>query len=342
MENCAIVILNWNGKQFLSDFLPTLIKNSSTARIIVADNNSSDDSVEFLKVNFPQVELLINETNGGFAKGYNDALKKVNAEFYLLINSDVEVSENWLFPLLKTMQDKKIAAVQPKILSYFQKNSFEHAGASGGFIDKNLFPFCRGRIFNSLEIDHGQYDGEIEVFWTSGACMLIRAEIFHEVNGFDEDFFAHMEEIDLCWRIKRLGYQLKIVPNSVVYHVGGGTLNYESPKKTYLNFRNNLFMITKNYQGNLAFKLFYRMILDGVAAVQYLVKRKFSFFTAIIKSHISFYKMLPKMLKKRRAFKPNSSIYNPKGFYKGSILWAYYFKKIKKFTQLNMRLFSMD
>jgi GT2 family glycosyltransferase len=342
IEKTAIVILNWNGKQFLSDFLPSLIKYSENCRLIVADNKSNDDSVSFLQENFPQVELVLNDENGGFAKGYNDALKRIQAEFYVIINSDIEVSENWLNPLLEAMENEKIAGVQPKILSFHNKSKFEHAGASGGFIDKNYYPFCRGRIFDSIESDLGQYNGENEVFWISGACMLIRSEIFHQVNGFDEDFFAHMEEIDMCWRIKRLGYKFKVIPNSMVYHVGGGTLNYESPNKVYLNFRNSLFMITKNHHGILFLKLFYRMILDGIAGLQFLSKGRTSFFFAVIKAHVSFYKSLPKMLKKRRDFTPDKELFNQTGFYRGSIIWAYYFKKIKKFSNLNKRFFSLE
>jgi GT2 family glycosyltransferase len=341
IEKTTIVILNWNGEKFLNDFLPSLIKYSNGCRIIVADNKSSDGSIVFLQQNFPQVEFVLNDENGGFAKGYNDALKRINAEFYVLINSDVEVSENWLNPLLEAIKkDEKLAAVQPKILAFHEKTSFEHAGASGGFIDKNYYPFCRGRIFNLIEQDKSQYDGEIEVFWTSGACMLIRSSVFHQVNGFDEDFFAHMEEIDMCWRIKRLGYRLKIIPSSHVYHVGGGTLNYESPNKVYLNFRNSLFMITKNHQGVLVLKLFYRLTLDGIAALHFLSKGKFSFLLAVLKAHFSFYKLLPKMVRKRKAFSPDKKLFNQAGFYKGSILWAYYFKKIKVFSKLNMRFFS--
>ncbi len=340
MKNLAIVILNWNGKQFLSDFLPTLIKFSSEARIILADNASCDDSVGFVKVNFPNVEIVLNQQNDGFAKGYNDALKQIDSEFFLLINSDVEVTENWLNPLFEAMSDINIAAVQPKILSFYSNNKFEHAGASGGFMDKNYYPFCRGRIFGETEIDANQYNGETEVFWTSGACMLIRSEIFNQLNGFDEDFFAHMEEIDLCWRIKRLGHCLKVIPNSLVYHVGGGTLNYESPRKIYLNFRNSLFMITKNHQGILILKLMYRMILDGIAALQFLAKGKFKFFYAVLRAHGSFYILFPKMIQKRKSFNPKKELFNKIGFYKGSILWAFYFKKIKTFSKLNMRLFN--
>lgn len=338
MEELAIVILNWNGRKFLEQFLPSLVRHSAQARIIVADNASTDDSIDFLKQHYPQVELVVNGANGGFAKGYNDALKRIQAPLYLLINSDVEVSENWLHPLLEAMKDPALAACQPKIKAHHRPTHFEYAGAAGGYIDRNFYPFCRGRIFGEVEEDQGQYDGVQEVFWTSGACMLIRSEIYHQVGGFDEDFFAHMEEIDLCWRIKRLGHVLKVVPASVVFHVGGGTLNYESPNKVYLNFRNSLFMITKNYGGFLPSKLLYRMILDGVAAFQFLAKGKFSFFTAVLRAHFSFYASFRKTLRKRKAFKPDRNQANLTGWYKGSILWAFYFKGIRKFSLLNVRL----
>lgn len=339
-KDIAIVILNWNGQKFLEQFLPTLIKFSADARIIVADNYSTDESVSFIQHNFPQAELVLNKENGGFAKGYNDALKQISAKYFLLINSDIEVSENWLNPLFQAIQKENLAAVQPKILSFHKKEYFEHAGASGGFLDKNGYPFCRGRLFDLCEKDENQYDGETDVFWTTGACMLIRSEVFQEVGGFDEDFFAHMEEIDMCWRIKRLGYDLKAIPSSTVYHVGGGTLNYESPNKVYLNFRNNLYMLTKNYQGILALKLLYRMILDGVAGMQFLLKGRFSYFRAILRAHGTFYRNFSKMLRKRKAFQPERSLFNTKGYYSGSILWAFYFKGIRKFSDLNQRLFK--
>lgn len=340
MNQIAIVILNWNGKHFLKEFLPSVIKHSGDARIILADNASSDDSISFLTSEFPNIEIIQNDQNGGFAKGYNDALKKVESKFYLLLNSDVEVSENWLIPLLKTMNDSQIAGCQPKVLAHSNKSKFEHAGAAGGYLDHNYYPFCRGRIFNETEDDSHQYDGEAEVFWTSGACMLIRSELFHQVGGFDELFFAHMEEIDLCWRIKRLGYAFKIIPSSEVYHVGGGTLNYFSPKKTYLNFRNSLYMITKNHAGWLGPKLFYRMLLDGIAAMMFLVSGKPSHFNAVFMAHIDFYMNIKNMLSKRKNLKMNSGNFNRTGLYRGSILWAKYFKKIHSFSKLNMRLFD--
>lgn len=339
MEELAIVILNWNGRNFLERFLPGVVDHSKGARIIVADNASTDDSLSFVQNNFPQVELIVNAENGGFAKGYNDALEHVSATYYLLLNSDVEVSENWLEPLYRAIREEHIAAVQPKILAHHDQNQFEHAGAAGGFLDKNCYPFCRGRIFNALEQDHGQYDGETEVFWTSGACMLVRADVFHELGGFDADFFAHMEEIDLCWRMKRLGYKLKVIPSSKVYHVGGGTLNYNSPNKVYLNFRNSMYMICKNYQGFLFGKLFYRMLLDGAAGLQFLLTGHFSYFRAVLRAHGSFYRNFSKTMKKRRAFRPEKQKFNAAGLYTGSILWAFFFKGIRKFSDLNQRLF---
>ncbi|MDD2983233.1 MAG: glycosyltransferase family 2 protein [Crocinitomicaceae bacterium] len=340
MNQIAIVILNWNGKDFLDKFLPSVLKYSGDARIVVADNASSDDSVSFLKEHYPSVELVINDSNGGFAKGYNDALKQIKSSYYLLLNSDVEVTEGWLNPLMNVMKDPKVAGCQPKVLSYQDKNRFEHAGACGGFLDHNYYPFCRGRIFEKTEMDTNQYDHEMEVFWTSGACMLIRSEVFHQVNGFDEDFFAHMEEIDMCWRIKRLGHTFKIVPSSKVYHVGGGTLSYFSPKKTYLNFRNSLYMITKNHEGLLFFKLFYRGVLDGMAAFMFLLSGKPNHFMAVFKAHTAFYGKLSTMLSRRKILKQSSTTFNETGLYHGSILWAKYFKKIKEFNKLNMRFFK--
>lgn len=340
MNQIAIVVLNWNGKHFLKDFLPSVIKYSGDARIIVADNASSDDSISLLSNDFPTIEIIQNDQNGGFAKGYNDALRKVDSPYYLLLNSDVEVSENWLIPLLRSMENPKIAGCQPKVLSHGDKTKFEHAGAAGGYLDHNYYPFCRGRIFNETEKDTQQYNGEAEVFWTSGACMLIRSELFHKAGGFDELFFAHMEEIDLCWRIKKLGYSFKIIPSSEVYHVGGGTLDYLSPKKTYLNFRNSLYMITKNHAGWLFPKLFYRMLLDGIAAMMFLFSGKPRHFWSVFRAHIDFYKHISTMLKKRKELKKTQIDFNATGLYRGSILWAKYFKRIHSFSNLNMRLFD--
>jgi len=342
MNDVAVVILNWNGKSFLERFLPKIIEHSDGARIIVADNASTDASIPYLKENFPGVEIIQNESNGGFAKGYNDALKKVESKYYLLLNSDIDVTPNWIQPLLKCMEDPTISGCQPKIQSFHKQESFEHAGASGGFIDSNYFPFCRGRIFNEVEEDTGQYNENMEIFWATGAALLIRSEIYHEHGGFDEDFFAHMEEIDLCWRIKRHGGKFMVVPESVVYHVGGGggTLSYTSPRKVYLNFRNNLMMLIKNHEGLLFPKLFWRMSLDGLAAVRFLFGGEFKNFGSVFKSHIYQYTHLRTLLRKRSALKKTATQFNQVGWYKGNIIWAFYGKKIRKFSDLNQRLFK--
>jgi len=340
LENVAVVILNWNGRTWLEKFLPSVVEHSQNAQIVVADNASTDDSIAFLKSQFPAVQIVQNEENGGFAKGYNDALKKVDASFFVLLNSDIEVTANWLEPLHKVMMDPTVAGCQPKVLAYDRKNEFEHAGASGGFMDKNYFPFCRGRLFDVVENDERQYDGETEIFWATGACLMIRADLFHETGGFDEDFFAHMEEIDLCWRLKKMNYRFMVTPTSVVYHVGGGTLSYTSPRKVYLNFRNNLIMIGKNHEGILFPKLFYRLTLDGIAAMRFLVGGQFKNFWSVFKAHMWHHAHLGSILRKRKEIKALSTQFNPKGLYGGSILWAFFFKGIRRFSDLNQRLFK--
>ena len=333
----AVVILNWNGKSFLENFLPSVIKFSSGAQIIVADNNSTDDSVEFLKVHFPQVKTIINHANEGFAKGYNTALRQVDAHYYVLLNSDVEVTENWIDPIVALLDsNKQIAACQPKILDYYHKNKFEYAGASGGFIDTYGYPFCRGRIFNILEEDQGQYNNAIEVFWASGACLFLRAEAFWKVGGFDDDYFAHMEEIDLCWRMKNSGYKIYVEPQSIVYHVGGGTLNKISPRKTFLNFRNNLITLTKNASSQfLFFKIIYRMILDAVAAIKFLCEGKGSHFIAIIKAHFSFYAFLPSTLRKRKAMQSLHEFQNSNTcIYKKNTVYEHFVKHVRYYSDL--------
>lgn len=340
MEEIAIVILNFNGKSYLEKFLPSVIKHSPNTEIYVADNNSTDDSIRFLQTYYPEIKLIVNKINGGFAKGYNDALKQVKSKYYLLLNSDIEVTANWLIPLYNTISSEKIAACQPKILAYNDKTKFEHAGACGGFLDTNYYPFCRGRILEQTEVDSNQYDYKQEIFWASGACILIKSDLFHELEGFDEDFFAHMEEIDLCWRLKKLGYQIYVNPESVVYHVGGGTLNYMSPFKTYLNFRNSLFMILKNHEGFYFFKIIKRLILDGLAGILFIGQGQIKHMFSVVKAHFSFYKYFFKMLKKRKKINKQSSIFNNKGLYQGNILWAKYVKRINSFNLLNHRLFS--
>lgn len=338
----AVVILNWNGRSFLEKFLPALVEHTSNADIIVADNDSSDESVSFLKENYPNLEIIQNKENGGFAKGYNDALKVLDGryKFYVLINSDIEVTAGWLEPLVEKVRQKNVAGAQPKVLAYQRKSHFEHAGASGGLMDKNYYPFCRGRIFDEVEEDKGQYDNEKEIFWTTGACMIIRSEVYHEFGGLDADFFAHMEEIDLCWRAKKRGYSFFVVPQSQVFHVGGGTLNYENPRKTFLNFRNSLYMIHKNHEGWLFGKIVYRMILDGIAGVKYLASFKGKHFSAILKAHFAYYGQLSALNKKRKAIKAESTTFNKTGLYKASLLWAYFFKGIKSFKGLNKRFFA--
>ena len=339
-QHVAIVILNWNGKHFLEKFLPSVVANAENAEVIIADNASTDDSISFLNTTYPDLRIIQNTSNGGFAKGYNEALKEVNADLYLLLNSDIEVTPNWLNPLLAAMEDEKIAGCQPKVLSYHDRTRFEHAGASGGFMDHNYFPFCRGRILSTVEEDSGQYQGEKSIFWATGAALMIRAELFHAVEGFDEDFFAHMEEIDLCWRLKKRGYQFKVCPASVVYHVGGGTLPYSSPRKTYLNFRNSLYMITKNHDGWLYPKLFYRMSLDGLAALLFLFKGEFNQFSAVFNAHMAFYAKLRTFLKKRKAVKISSTTFDRSGLFGGNILWNHYVKGVKSYAKLNQRLFK--
>ena len=288
----AIIVLNWNGRSWLEKFLPTILEYSVNATVFVVDNCSTDDSILFLNQNFPNVDIIINSSNGGYAKGYNDALSKISAEYFVLINSDVEVSSGWLSPIISLMDsDIGIAACQPKVLSYNDKKRFEYAGASGGFIDNLGYPFCRGRIFESTELDTGQYDDVIEIFWATGACLFLRASQFWNIGGFDEDFFAHQEEIDLCWRMKNKGYKIMIEPRSVVYHVGGGTLDSLSPFKTYLNFRNNLFMLVKNLPlRSILFVIPFRLLLDGVAAVSFLSnKNGVRHCLAVLRAHFVFY-----------------------------------------------------
>lgn len=336
----AVVILNWNGKNFLEKFLPSVFAcNSSFAEIIVADNASTDDSISFLRSKYPQVKTIQNTDNGGFAKGYNDALKLVDAEYYVLLNSDVEVTPNWLDSVVQLMDsDQSIAACQPKIKAYDNKKMFEYAGAAGGFIDKYAYPFCRGRILDTLEEDNGQYNDVREIFWATGACLFVRATCFHKVGGFDEDFFAHMEEIDLCWRFKNLGYKVMYCPDSTVFHVGGGTLNKTSPKKTYLNFRNNLILICKNHPPQyFLMKLLWRMVLDGVAGMKFLISGQFIHFNAVLKAHFNFYGNIGYTLKKRKALKAQVKNYTTSAVYLHSIVADYYIRGKKTFQEIDLK-----
>jgi GT2 family glycosyltransferase len=333
----AVVILNWNGKHFLEQFLGNVITHSEPHQVILADNASTDDSIDFVRTHYPEVRIIRNDENGGFAKGYNDALRHVDAKFYVLLNSDVEVTDGWLNPLLAAMQDEQVAGCQPKIKSYERRNEFEHAGAVGGFLDKDFYPFCRGRIFDKIETDNGQYNDTVEVFWATGACMMIRADLFHNVGGLDEDFFAHMEEIDLCWRLKRLGYKFMAVGQSEVFHVGGGTLDYLSPRKTYLNFRNSLYMILKNHDGWVTGKIFLRLCLDGLAAIRFLINGNYRHIHSLLFAHIDFYKNARKMKKKRRAFESSHHLQpNLTGIYPRSILWKRFVNKVSCYSELDV------
>jgi GT2 family glycosyltransferase len=339
----AVVILNFNGKKFLEKFLPNIISNSLPHDIYVADNYSTDDSLEFLKSNFSQIKIIENKFNYGYAEGYNVALKSVKADYYILLNNDVEVTAKWIEPLIQLMEsDKKIAAAQPKLIDYAKRHVFEYAGASGGYIDKYCYPFCRGRLFNSLEEDQHQYDDSTEIFWASGACLFIRAEAFWQADGFDGDYFAHMEEIDLCWRLKNLGYKIVVEPKSMVYHVGGGTLNKISPRKTFLNFRNNLITFTKNYPSSfLFFKIFHRMNLDGVAAFKFLFEGQPKHFIAVLLAHGGYYYRLPSTLRKRKKMKLKPGFkFTRSQIYNGRIISEYFLKGKKTFKDLKNGFFS--
>ena len=319
-KKIAVVILNWNGAKLLEQFLPSVLKYSDEAKIYVVDNASTDNSIHLIKEEFPSITIIQNKGNYGFATGYNIALQQVEEEYYALVNSDIEVTQNWLAPILSIFDaEPNIGIIQPKILDYKNKNDFEYAGAAGGFIDQFGYPFCRGRIFDSIEKDNGQYDDAIEIFWASGACFFIRKEVYRKLNGFDDDFFAHQEEIDLCWRAFNLGYKAKYTSKSVVYHVGGATLKESNPKKTFLNFRNSLLMLTKNLPKNkLASILFIRLLLDGLAGIQFIFKGKFIHCWAIIKAHFHYYHLINKTLKKRKA--PHSENY----YQTKSIVYNYY------------------
>ncbi|WP_044206569.1 glycosyltransferase family 2 protein [Flammeovirga sp. OC4] len=334
-DEVAIVILNYNGRRFLEEFLDSVIQSSCDAKVIVADNASTDDSIPFLKENYPKVRLIELSENFGFTGGYNKALEQIDAKYYVLLNSDIQCPENWLTPLLTLMEsDSQIAACQPKIKLFSDQESFEHAGAAGGFMDYMGYPFCRGRIMHALEYDDGQYDDTVEVFWATGACLFIRAELYHKMGGLDEKFFAHMEEIDLCWRLKSEGYKIKAVGTSEVYHVGGGTLSRENPKKTYLNFRNGLFLLFKNLPSSkLLLVLFLRMVLDGVAGVRFLLKGEVNNLWAVLKAHRDFYLSIGYLVKARRKIK-NHKINFPE-VYKKLIVKEFFLKKRTKFTDLN-------
>lgn len=340
MSRIAVVILNWNGRKFLEKYLPSVVEYSSVSgtEIIVADNGSTDDSVYFLKEYYPGVKLILFEKNYGFAGGYNKALLSMEADYFILLNSDVEVTENWLPPLVELLKKNPgVVACMPKIKSHVRKEYFEYAGAAGGFIDKFGYAFCRGRLFDYMEADNGQYDQPVEVFWATGACLCIKSEIFKETGGFDDRFFAHMEEIDLCWRLQNLGYKIMVCPQSVVYHFGGGALPKENPYKTYLNFRNNLLMLFKNLNTSQLFLLFpVRVLLDWLSVFKFLFSGRLKNACAVLRAHFSFIGMIPEYLKLRKQFSRKEKLQQLAGVYNGSIVWSFFVLRKKRFSELKI------
>ena len=327
----AIAILNWNGLELLKTFLPSIVNFSDGANIYVIDNQSSDDSCIYIENEFPSVHIVKNDGNFGYSGGYNQGLKALNEDIFILLNNDVEVTKDWLNPITKLFEsDRNIAIVQPKILDYKNKSYFEYAGAAGGFIDKYGYPYCRGRIFDTIEKDEGQYDSNSEIFWASGACLAIRRNVFYETGTLDEDYFAHQEEIDLCWRVQNLGYRIMYAYQSVVFHKGGSTLSVYNPHKTFLNFRNSLYNLIKNVKSPTRFFLvFIRLILDGLSGLKFLISVQFKHFFSILKAHVSFYSQFRLINKKRSVvfkLKKYSSV--------NSIVFRYYILRKKKFTDL--------
>ena len=332
----AVVILNWNGKALLEEFLPSVTRYSRESRIYVADNASTDDSIDFITTHYPKVRIIRNKVNGGYAKGYNDALKHLDEDVFILLNSDVEVTPNWLPPIVKEFeQHPETAAVQPRILDYRKPRFFEYAGAAGGFIDRFAYPYCRGRIFDSIEKDKGQYEDRTRIFWASGACLAIRREDFYLAGGLDEDYFAHQEEIDLCWRLFNLDRDVVYIGNSKVYHLGGATLNSMDPRKTFFNFRNSLFSLVKNAPGKEVLAIiFARLILDGIAGVKFFLQFRFPHTLAIVKAHFSFYSNLGKLLRKRQKLVQKKNY-----FQTNSILVEFYIKGRKNYREINKKSF---
>lgn len=340
LDTLAIVILNYNGQPFLAKFLPAVLANADGHPVYVADSASTDSSVSFIQATFPQVRLIELPHNEGYAGGYNRALDHIRthyggATYYVLPNSDIEVTPGWLSPVLMLMEaNPRIAACQPKIRSYTQRDQFEHAGAAGGFVDWLGYIFCRGRVFATFETDHGQYDDNRRVFWATGACLFMRAEVFHQTGGFDASFFAHMEEIDWCWRLQRLGYEVWTCGQSMVYHVGGGTLHKSNPYKTYLNYRNSLYMLYKNWpaDGWLWPKILLRLLLDGASSVLFVRAGEWRDVGAILRAHGAFYRHLPLLHRQRRQLQQQQT--TEVNLYPRSIAWQYFAKGKKTFIRM--------
>jgi GT2 family glycosyltransferase len=335
LPSVAIVILNWNGKKHLAQFLPSVIKTTyAKIQIIVADNASTDDSIAFLEREYPQVRIIALMKNFGFAGGYNEALKEVKSDYYVLLNSDVEVTPGWIDPVIELMEkDPAAGACQPKILSYRNKDLFEYAGACGGWMDYLGYPFARGRVFDTVEKDSNQYDAEEKIFWASGAALFVKAHIFHQLKGFDSYFFAHMEEIDLCWRLQLSGFSVYVCPKSVVYHLGGGTLGKEDPRKVFLNFRNNLIMLAKNLKtSQLLWKIPFRFLLDLLSAFKFLFSGSPGQFLAVIRAQLAFIKWL--FVKKVNGESTPNIPGNLNGWFSKSVVWAYFVSGKKTFAQI--------
>ena len=341
MPDTAVVILNWNGLHLLEQFLPYLVRHTdpAVADIIVADNASDDLSVDFLGDNYPSVRIIRLEKNHGFAEGYNRALKGLQYRYYMLLNSDVEVTERWLEPLADCLgRDRQIAAVMPRIRSWHDRSHFEHAGAAGGMLDRYGYPFCRGRIFNVVEVDRDQYNEQADIFWTSGACMLVRSDLFHDSGGFDAFFFAHMEEIDLCWRLQRMGYRIAYCPDSIVYHVGGATLSKANYRKTYLNFRNNFILLFKNLPpGKLGRTILTRILLDGISAVFFFIKFEFQECFAVIRAQLSILRHARTIRRLRREAAARVGDFRNDLLYPRSVVFSFYLRRIRTFSRLDRR-----
>ena len=328
MKKIAVVILNWNGVELLKKFIPSTINNSKEANIYVIDNFSSDHSINFLKSNYPNIKVIELDKNYGFAEGYNIGLKEINEEIYCLLNSDVEVTKNWLKPIIKEFDNNNSSIVQPIILDYNNNKKFEYAGAAGGFIDRYGYPFCRGRIINSLEDNVNQYE-DSKIFWATGACLFVRKNVFKNLNGFDKDFFAHQEEIDLCWRAYNLNYNCKAITSSKVFHIGAYTIK-ENSSKTYLNYRNSLYMLIKNLPSNKLWVILpQRLIIDMLSSFNFLLNFKFMSFISVYRAHFSLFLNFLKMINKR-----DSSVKKEDYFYIKSIVYNYFILKKRKFFEL--------
>lgn len=339
-KKVAVVILNWNGLGFLKQFIGNVVANTdpNLADIVVADNGSTDGSIDFLKESYSSVKTILLDKNYGFTGGYNRSIAKIDNEYTVLLNSDVEVTPGWLNPLVDAMDaNSTLGACMPKILAYHDNDSFEYAGASGGFIDRFGYPFCRGRILSTVEKDAGQYNEPTNVFWASGASLMVRTSLYKELEGLDDDFFAHMEEIDFCWRLQHKGYSVMVIPQSTIFHVGGGTLPNNNPRKMYLNFRNSLLMLLKNLpKRNLFTTLFVRMVLDGAAGIAFLLKGNWGFFVAVLKAHRDFYRMFGLFYRKRKQI----GKHRPRGLYKRSIIFSYILGGKRRFSDLNQTFLS--